>query len=118
MRFLADEGVDKPIIDQLRNSGFDVHYVLETHRGSDDEQVLSLANDEDRILLTQDKDFGELVYRLRKVHQGIILIRLGRTPASEKALLVNYVLSEYGDKLDQSFTVIQANAVRIRKQDR
>jgi predicted nuclease of predicted toxin-antitoxin system len=117
MKFLADEGVDKPIVDQLRNSGFDVHYILETHRGSDDEKVLSLANEEDRILLTQDKDFGELVYRLQRVHQGIILIRLGTTPASEKAQLVNYVLLEYGKKLNRAFTVIQPNAVRIRKRE-
>lgn len=117
MRFLADEGVDKPIVDQLRNSGFDVHYVLETHRGSDDETVLHLANEEGRILLTQDKDFGELVYRLQRVHQGVILIRLGTTPAPEKARLVNYVLLEYGEKLDRAFTVIQSNAVRIRKQE-
>jgi predicted nuclease of predicted toxin-antitoxin system len=117
MKFLADEGVDKPIVDQLRNSGFDVHYVLETHQGCDDENVLLLANDEDRILLTQDKDFGELVYRMKRVHQGIILIRLGTTPAPEKAHLVNYVLQEYGEKLHNAFTVIQANAVRIRKQE-
>jgi len=117
MKFLADEGVDKPIVDRLRSSGFDVHYVLETHQGSDDEQVLLLANEENRILITQDKDFGELVYRLKKVHQGIILIRLGTTPAPEKAQLVNYVLLEYGEKFDKAFTVIQANAVRIRKQE-
>jgi len=116
MKFLADEGVDKPIVDQLRISGFDVHYVLETHQGSDDDTVLQLANDENRILLTQDKDFGELVYRLQKVHQGIILIRLGTTPALEKARLVDFVLREYGEKLFEAFTVIQANAVRIRKQ--
>jgi predicted nuclease of predicted toxin-antitoxin system len=116
MKFLADEGVDKPIVDQLRISGFDVHYVLETHQGSDDETVLFLANEEDRILLTQDKDFGELVYRLQKAHQGIILIRLGTTPAPEKARITTYVLLEYGEKLISAFTVIQANAVRIRQQ--
>jgi predicted nuclease of predicted toxin-antitoxin system len=117
MKFLADEGVDKPIVDLLRSSGFDIHYVLETHQGSDDEHVLLLANEESRILITQDKDFGELVYRLQKAHQGIILIRLGTTPAPEKARLVNYVLLEYDKKLDKAFTVIQANAVRIRKQE-
>jgi predicted nuclease of predicted toxin-antitoxin system len=116
MNFLADEGVDKPIVDLLRTSGFDVHYILETHPGSLDEVVLGIANEENRILLTQDKDFGELVYRLKQVHQGVILIRLGTTPAPEKARLVNYVLLEYTDKLTNAFTVIQANAVRIRHQ--
>ena len=59
MILLADEGVDKPIVDQLRSSGFDVHYILETDPGSVDEDVLRIANEESRILLTQDKDFGE-----------------------------------------------------------
>lgn len=117
MNFLADEGVDKPIVDLLRSSGFDVHYILETRPGSLDEEVLRIANEENRILLTQDKDFGELVYRQRQVHQGIVLIRLGTTPAAEKAKVVNFVLLEYGDRLQQAFTVIQANAVRIRRQE-
>lgn len=114
MKLLADEGIDKPIVDLLRFSGFDVHYILETDPGSDDEMVLSIANEESRLLLTQDKDFGELVYRMQRVHQGIVLIRLGATPAHEKARLVNYVLLEYGEKLINAFTVIQTNAVRIR----
>lgn len=116
MILLADEGVDKPIVDQLRSSGFDVHYILETDPGSMDEDVLRIANEENRLLLTQDKDFGELVYRLKQVHQGVILIRLGATPAYEKARIVNYVLVEYAGKLLNAFTVIQANAVRIRHQ--
>jgi predicted nuclease of predicted toxin-antitoxin system len=117
MKILADEGVDKPIFDLLRSSGFDVHYILETHQGSEDEIVLQLANGEDRILLTQDKDFGELVYRLQRAHQGIILIRLGASEAFEKAILVNSVLMEYRDKLAMAFTVIQSNAIRIRKKE-
>jgi predicted nuclease of predicted toxin-antitoxin system len=116
MKLLADEGVDKPLVDLLRFSGFDTHYILETHPGCDDEQVLQIANDESRVLITQDKDFGELVYRLNKVHLGIILIRLGTTSALEKAQLVNHTLQEHGEKLTNAFTVIQTNAIRIRKQ--
>jgi predicted nuclease of predicted toxin-antitoxin system len=66
MKLLADEGVDKPIVDLLRSSGFDVHYILETYQGAEDETVLQIAHEETRILITQDKDFGELVYRLQK----------------------------------------------------
>ena len=101
----------------LRSAGFDIHYILETNSGVDDEKVLQIANEEARILLTQDKDFGEMVYRLQKIHLGIILIRLREMVAKEKAKLVNYVLLEYGDKLENTFTVIQINSVRIRKQD-
>ena len=76
MNLIADEGVDKPIVDTLRQVGFDVLYVLETHRGADDDVVLSLANNSQRVLLTQYKDFGELVYRLKQAHFGVVLIRL------------------------------------------
>lgn len=58
MKFLADEGVDKPIVDELRNAGFDVLYILETHRGAQDDVILSMASSRQSILLTQDKDFG------------------------------------------------------------
>jgi predicted nuclease of predicted toxin-antitoxin system len=118
MKLLVDEGVDKPIVDLIRSSGFDVRYILETDRGINDDKVLQIANEEARILLTQDKDFGEMVFRLQKVHLGIILIRLGTTTSIEKARLVNYVLLEYGEKLINAFTVIQVNAIRIRKQER
>lgn len=116
MKILADEGVDKPIVDQLRYSGFGVHYILETHGGINDEKVLQIANEEGRVLLTQDKDFGEMVFRLKKVHLGIILMRLGINTPIEKAHTVNYTLLEYGEKLVNAFTVIQTNAIRIRKQ--
>ena len=117
MKLLADEGVDKPIVDLLRASGFDVHYILETNGGIDDEHVLQIANYEGRILLTQDKDFGEMVFRLRKVHLGIVLIRLGITISIEKARIVNQAILEHGEKLMNAFTVIQKNAIRIRRQD-
>jgi predicted nuclease of predicted toxin-antitoxin system len=115
MKLLADEGVDKPIVDKLRQIGFDVHYILETSQGADDDKVLGIANQEGRILLTQDKDFGELVYRMQKNHHGIILIRLGDKCSSEKAIVVTNILSQYKDSLANTFTVIQTNAIRIRK---
>ena len=68
MNLLADEGIDKPIVDALRNAGFNVVYILETNPGVDDDFILSLADAEKRIVITQDKDFGELVFRLKRVH--------------------------------------------------
>ena len=82
MNLLADEGVDKPIVDELRNNGFDVIYILESNQGVDDEFILAMANAGKRILITQDKDFGELVFRLKNAHHGVILTRLeGHKPA-------------------------------------
>jgi len=78
---------------------------------------LQIANDEARVLLTQDKDFGEMVFRLRRVHLGIVLIRLGITVSIEKARIVNQALLEHREKLMNAFTVIQTHAIRIRNQD-
>lgn len=59
MIFLADENLDFPIISALRNAGYDVLSVLELSPSIDDNEVLKIANNENRILLTSDKDFGE-----------------------------------------------------------
>src|SRR5205809_7602530 len=95
MNLLADEGIDKPIVDALRTAGFDVIYILETNAGADDDFILSLANTEKRILITQDKDFGELVFRLKQVHYGVILIRLHGYSATLKAEITTAVLMEH-----------------------
>jgi predicted nuclease of predicted toxin-antitoxin system len=115
MKLLADEGVDKPVVDLLRSYGFDVNYILETNQGADDGFILTMANDDKRILLTQDKDFGELVFRLKNAHYGVILIRLeGYRPALKAKIVLN-MLRKHKDELINSFTVIQPNAIRIRK---
>ncbi|GAC1596626.1 MAG: hypothetical protein NVS3B19_19080 [Ginsengibacter sp.] len=115
MNLLADEGVDKPIVDELRNNGFDVVYILETNQGVSDEFILAMANTDKRLLLTQDKDFGELVFRLKNAHHGVILIRLeGYKPALKAEIVLNAII-KHTDELINSFTVIQPNAIRIRK---
>ena len=115
MKLVADEGVDKPIVDALRTAGFDVLYILETNQGADDEFILNLANEHQRILLTQDKDFGELVFRLRNVHYGVVLIRLNGYIPLDKATIIVNVFQLHQDELINAFTVIQPNAIRIRK---
>ena len=69
MKFFADECCDTEMVASLRIEGHDVLYVLEEEPGLQDEVVLQRAYVERRILLTEDKDFGELVYRLRKPAQ-------------------------------------------------
>jgi len=67
MKFLADESIEKPVIDWLRGQDFDVRYVAEITPSINDEEVIRFANDEGRILITNDKDFGELVFRQSKI---------------------------------------------------
>ena len=115
MMLLADEGVDKPIVEALRTADFDVLYILESYQGADDSFILELSNQQQRILLTQDKDFGELVFRLKNAHFGVILIRLTGSTAIEKANIVLKIIIEHKEELIKAFTVIQPKAVRIRK---
>ncbi len=115
MKLLADESVDKPIVDTLRLVGSDVLYILEIAPGTDDATILHLSNEEQRILLTQDKDFGELVFRLKNVHSGVVLIRLPGYPPLAKANLVAKLLMQHQDEIRNAFTVIQPNAIRIRR---
>ena len=115
MKFLADEGVNKPIVTMLRDAGFDISYILELTPGATDETVLELAYSQQRILITQDKDFGELVFRLHQPHHGIVLIRLeGYTPHF-KAEIVTHFLQQHEVEMFNGFTVIQPTAIRIRK---
>ena len=65
MNLMADEGVDRPIVERLRQDGYQVWYVAEMEPGLDDDQILNQAGEDAAILITADKDFGELVYRQR-----------------------------------------------------
>jgi len=65
MKFLADECCDDGMVKYLREKGIDVTYIQESKSGIADSQVLSEAYQEKRILITEDKDFGELVYRFK-----------------------------------------------------
>jgi predicted nuclease of predicted toxin-antitoxin system len=82
MDVLADESVDRPIVDRLRLAGHKVLYIAEIAAGLSDEDVLDQANHDDALLLTADNDFGELVFRQKRVHAGVILIRLFGVSAS------------------------------------
>ena len=107
MKLMADEGVDKPIVNALRKTGFDVVYILKTNQGASDDFILKIANEQKRILVTQDKDVGELVFRLKSLHYGVVLIRLNGYSSDDKALIIMNAFLKYQFELINSFTVIQ-----------
>ena len=115
MILLADESVDRPIVERLRQDGHDTTYIAEPAPSISDDQVLQEANNRGALLLTEDKDFGELVYRLGRVYAGVVLIRLAGLPPGAKADIVAKVLQDHAGELQGAFTVISPGAVRIRK---
>lgn len=113
--FLADESVDFRIVTSLRDEGYHIEAILEMTPSISDERVLNIANELEAILLTEDKDFGDLTYRLDKPNHGIILIRMSGIPIQEKTNKIIKVLKEHLDELAHSFTVISSDKVRIKK---
>lgn len=115
MKFLADESVDVPVYIFLKERGFDIEHILFEYAGSPDAEVLDLAFRQKRILLTVDKDFGELAFRMKKPSLGIILYRLGGLSNLEKAQIIDRVLTERKKVLPSHFTVVTKTQVRVRK---
>ncbi len=114
MKLLADEGVDKPIVDALREAGHQVWYIAEMEIGLSDDTVLSMASQLDALLVTADKDFGTLVFQMRRLTKGVVLLRLAGLPPKDKAKRVVWAIKKHGRKMLRAFTVITPQAVRIR----
>ena len=115
MKFLADESVDQPIVDRLRGDGHVVLAVAEMEPGVSDNAVIDLANREAALLLTADKDFGELVYRQGRQAHGVLLARLVGLSPERKGEIVAAAIREHGGEIPGSFVVVSPGAVRIRR---
>jgi predicted nuclease of predicted toxin-antitoxin system len=114
MRFVADENVSRLVIERLRAGGFDVLSITETRSGAPDRDVLQAADAEDCILLTEDRDFGELVIRQRLDVRGVILLELDRLSNAAEADAVAEVVSAHSDKLVGNLVVIEPGRIRVR----
>lgn len=115
MNLLADEGVDGPVVERLRQDGHTVLYVAEMEPGISDQEILRKANEHLSLLVTADKDFGEMVFRQNRLSAGgVVLIRLAGLSAERKAEVVSQVLRDRGTELPQTFSVISPGRVRIR----
>ena len=116
MKFLLDENIDARLLPFLQELGHDVTSVAKDYLyGLLDEDVLAIAHQEHRILITNDRDFGELIFRQQLSHSGILLFRL--TPYDANIHLrkkrLQYILDNYTDQLSH-FLVVTAKRVRVR----
>ena len=118
MKLTADEGVDRAIVERLRADGHDVFYVAESVAGINDEEVLHAANERRAVRVTSDKDFGELVFRQKRMAHGVILLRLAGLAPDTKASIVAGALREHESEMQGSFSVVMPSSVRIRHRDR
>lgn len=115
LKFLVDVGVGKKIEEYLKQQGYDTKIVRDIDIRMADEDIVRLAALEYRMVMTMDKDFGELVYHSNMKHCGVLLLRMENATVSEKLEVITYILSNYSDRLKDSFCVYQKNRFRIRK---
>ncbi len=113
MRFLVDECTGPVLAAWLRTQGHDVFSVYDQARGIDDDQVITLAFANNRILVTNDKDFGEKIYREKRPHRGVILLRLNDERSKSKIAALARVLAEFSDRIESHFIVVTESQVRI-----
>ena len=114
-RFLADESCDFRIVRTLRSAGHDVVAISETARGATDEVVIALAVEDNRILVTEDTDFGQLVYARGHQSSGVILIRFPGSTRASLSELVRTLVDETGERLNGAFVVMQPGRTRISR---
>lgn len=114
MNVVADESVDRAIVERLRQDGHAVLYVAESAPSIGDDAVLRRAKETDALLLTADKDFGEISFRLGRIHTGVVLLRLSGLSVQLKVRTVSTVFADRGYELASAFSVISPGRVRIR----
>jgi predicted nuclease of predicted toxin-antitoxin system len=113
LRFLVDESTGKRLNDLLIEQGFDSLFVGDVSAGLSDELVLQKADEEERILVTDDKDFGELIFRIRKPSGGVVLFRTETTdPNLRMKILLSTIKSH---SLQRNFLILTEDKIRIRK---
>jgi predicted nuclease of predicted toxin-antitoxin system len=113
MKFLADESCSGPVIRALLEAGHDVASIAQVAMGASDEQVLERALNEQRVLITEDRDFGELVYARGRQSAGVILVRFHSSARRAKPATVVSAVEKLGFRLQNAFTVVQPGRVRI-----
>lgn len=115
MNLVADESVDQPIVDRLRQDGHTVLSIADLDPGIADNAVLRLADQNSALLLTADKDFGELVFRMENIHTGVVLTRLAGLSPETKARIVSAAFADHGNDLPSAFSVVSPGRIRIRR---
>lgn len=114
LKFLADESCDFAFVKVLRQNNYDVKAVVELMPGAPDLEVLKSAFTEKRILLTEDKDFGEWVFAQKRPTNGVIFLRYPVETRLQMGLAMVELVNEHGSELRNRYVVLEPGRARIR----
>ena len=115
MRFIVDECTGPAVSKWLSENGYEVFSVYEEARGAADETIIKKASEENWILITDDKDFGDKVYRDTHPHKGIILLRLEDERSASKIRILTRLLKGFTERLPNSFVVVTEKQIRFAR---
>ena len=115
MKFFIDVGVGKKVESFLINEDHDVTSVRDINPSLTDFEILQIANAEERIIVTMDKGFGELVYNVGLNFYGVLLLRLEEMNGEEKVEVVRSILKDYSSEIERNFCVFQKDKFRVRR---
>ncbi len=114
MRFIFDECCHRLFATELREAGHDIRYVADSDSGATDEAIANLALEENRIVVTADYDFGELVVRHHRLMPGVILLAPSARPIGERVSRLVLAVSNLGARLEGTLTIIEDERLRFR----
>ncbi|MCA9906700.1 MAG: DUF5615 family PIN-like protein [Anaerolineae bacterium] len=112
--FLVDEGVDAIVVRTLRSLDIDTLFVAEISPGITDEEVLHWANSEQRVLVVEDRDFSELVFRDAKECYGLVYIRIRNEYRADKANQMRVLVKDHLNELVGYHAVVMRHRIRFR----
>ena len=115
MKFLVDECTGPSVAAWLRDEGHEVFSVYEEARGVEDDIILQKAFEENWVLITNDKDFGDKVFRNGQLHKGVILLRLEDERSTSKIKVLSRLLEKYIDRLPNAFVVVTEKQVSFAR---
>ena len=115
MRFLVDECTGPAVARWLREQKHEVYSVYEEASGLDDDAVIARAFAGNWILITNDKDFGEKVYREHRPHNGVVLLRLEDERVVNKIAALQRLLEGFAEQLANQFVVVTERQIRFAR---
>ena len=111
MKFLVDECTGPTVAKWLIKKGHEVFSVYNDAQGMDDDKIFQKAFEENRILITNDKDFGEKIYKEKRPHKGVILLRLEDERSKSKIKILGKLFEKYEKELSDSFVVVTESKI-------
>ena len=115
MRIVVDECTGAVVARWLQSLGHDVISIATTYPSWPDHDILALAVSGDRIVITNDKDFGDIVFHEGREHRGIVLLRLTDNRVSARIAALERLLADPPDDLSACFVVVTERAIRVTR---